>query len=104
MTLETLLTLLLVVSILTGLATEGIKVVLKEANKRYAANALAGAVSVVLSMLVGIGYIVVIEAAITAQMVVYLIALVLLSWLVAMLGYDKVVQTITQVISYKRGK
>lgn len=31
------------------------------------------------------------------KMAVYLIALVLLSWLCAMLGYDKVIQAITQI-------
>ncbi len=37
---------------------------------------------------------------INAQVVVHLVSLVFLSWLVAMVGYDKVIQTITQL----RGK
>lgn len=38
-----------------------------------------------------------VQAAISAQMVVILIALVLLSWLSAMVGYDKVIQAIGQI-------
>ena len=87
---------LLIVSTLTGLVTEAIKEWLKERNKSYHANALAGYVSVVLSIVIGIAYVIFTETAINAQMVIYLIALVLLSWLSAMVGYDKVIQAISQ--------
>lgn len=40
-------------------------------------------------------------AQINAKMAVYLIALVLLSWLASMVGYDKVIQAITQCKKYK---
>ena len=40
------------------------------------------------------------EATFNLKMAVYLIALVLLSWLAAMVGYDKVIQSITQ---FKKG-
>ena len=96
MTLQVFLTLLLVVSILTSLFTEGIKKWLQERNKTYYSNALAGYVAIVLSALVWIGYVILINAVINAQMVVFLIALVLLSWLCAMVGYDKVIQAISQ--------
>jgi VIT1/CCC1 family predicted Fe2+/Mn2+ transporter len=97
MTLEVFLVGLLIVSTLTGLFTEGIKKLLQERNKTYYANALAGYVAVALSVLVGAAYIILTEAALNAQMAVYLIALVLLSWLSAMVGYDKVIQTIAQL-------
>ena len=41
------------------------------------------------------------DAMLTDKMAVMLIALVLLSWLCAMVGYDKVMQAITQVKTNK---
>lgn len=90
-TFETFLTGLLVVSGLTGLVTEAVKKILDEHNKTYHSNTLAGITSAVLSLLVGIGYVILAGIAFTEQIVVLLIALILLSWLCAMVGYDKVV-------------
>lgn len=87
---------LLGISILTGLATEAVKKVLTDLNKTYRANILAGLVSLVLSTAIGIGYIIVTNTTFTAQIVVYLVALVFMSWLCAMVGYDKVIQAISQ--------
>lgn len=95
---------LLVVSVLTGLFTEAIKKWLQERDKKYYPNALAGYVSIGLSIAIGIAYMIVTDAAINAQMAVYLIALVLLSWLCAMVGYDKVIQAISQFKTYKKGE
>lgn len=97
MNLEIFLTLLLAVSILTGLMVEAIKEVLKELERPYKANILAGLVAVALSVLVMAGYVTLVDAVINSKMAVYLIALVLLSWLSAMVGYDKVIQAITQI-------
>lgn len=97
MNFEVALMLLLVVATMTGLVTEAVKKVLQEGNVSYKPNLLAGLVSVALSVGVGAAYIVLTETALTAQMAVYLIALVFLSWLSAMVGYDKVVQTIAQL-------
>ena len=96
MTLEYFLLLLMIVSIFTGLVTEGIKKLLEE-SKTYKANFLAGGVAVVLSVLVGSGYIILMDAQINSKMAVYLIALILLSWLSAMVGYDKVIQSLGQI-------
>ena len=95
--LQTFLTGILVTSTLTGLATEAVKNILSEYNKQYQANTLAGIVSLVLSAGIGIGYITVNGMDVTAQVVTSLIALVFLSWLCAMVGYDKVIQTISQI-------
>lgn len=96
MSLEMFLLMLLVVSVLAGLFTEAIKKVLDEHKKKYYSNLLAGAVSAVLAVLVDIGYVIMTETEINSKMAVILIALVLLSWLCAMVGYDKVIQAITQ--------
>lgn len=66
------------------------------AGKKYHSNALAGYVAIGLSIAVGIAYIILVGAALNAQTAVYLIALILLSWLCAMVGYDKVMQAIAQ--------
>lgn len=60
--------------------------------------------NVCLSLLVGIAYIILTEAQINSKMAVYLIALVLLSWLSAMVGYDKVIQSIGQIKLPNKGE
>lgn len=101
LTLQTFAIGLLVTSALTGLVTEAIKKILAEHNKTYHANSLAGIVSTVLSISIGSGYIVVSNLGFTSQNIVSLIALVFMSWLCSMVGYDKVLQTIEQI---KMGK
>ena len=97
MTLEVFLMLLMAVSIMTGLFTEAIKRWMDEQGMTYHSNALAGYVAIALSALIWAAYIVLVQTAINAQMIVILIALVLLSWLSAMVGYDKVIQAIGQI-------
>lgn len=101
MNLSVFLMLLLIVSTFTGLVTEAVKKCLQEMGKTYYANALAGCISVGLAIAVGAAYIILTGAAVNAQMAVYLIALLFLSWLAAMVGYDKVIQTIAQIRSKK---
>ena len=96
MTMETFLIGLFIVATMTSLFTEAIKKWLQERNKTVHANALAGYVAIVLSVGIGIAYVIVTETAINIKMVVFLIALMLLSWLSAMIGYDKVIQAISQ--------
>lgn len=93
---QTFLLGLLLISTLTGLATEAVKNIFIEKNKTYYANTLAGVVALVLSVLIGVGYMLVNELCFTAPNIVYLIALVFMSWLCAMVGYDKVIQAISQ--------
>ena len=86
----------LITSTLTSLATEAVKKLLAEHSKNYYANTLAGIVSVILSVAIGIGYMMLSSISFTSQTIVYLIALVFISWLCAMVGYDKVIQAIRQ--------
>ena len=86
----------LITSTLTSLATEAVKKLLAEHSKNYYANTLAGIVSVILSVAIGIGYMMLSNISFTSQTIVYLIALVFISWLCAMVGYDKVIQAISQ--------
>ena len=87
---------LLLTSTLTGLVTEAVKKLLNELNKAYRANILAGAVACVLSTALCVSYVVVTNMQFTAVTLVYLLAHTFLSWLCAMVGYDKVIQSISQ--------
>lgn len=87
---------LLIVSTITGLTTEAIKKLLDEAEKTYRSNLLAGIVAAVLSVGVGIAYILIADVGFTTQSIICLIALIFMSWLCAMVGYDKVIQAISQ--------
>ena len=86
----------LITSTMTGLATEAIKKILAEYSKNYYANTLAGIVSTILSITIGVGYMLISNIDFSAQFIVCLIALVFISWLSAMVGYDKVIQAISQ--------
>ncbi|OUO29718.1 aminopeptidase [Eubacterium sp. An3] len=101
MNIDTFLFLMLAVSVLTGLFTEAIKKVLDGAGKKYSTNLLTGAVSVVLAVAIAAGYVIMTDIILNDKMAVMLIALVLLSWLCAMVGYDKVMQAVTQVKTNK---
>ena len=87
---------LLIASVLTGLVTEAVKKILTEYNVTYRANTLAGLVAFILSAAIGTGYVVLTGAAFTSQIAVCLIAQIFMSWLCAMVGYDKVIQAISQ--------
>jgi|UniRef100_UPI004025C826 hypothetical protein len=102
MNLEIFLIALFAVSLFTGLFTEAIKKWLDERGKTYFSNALAGYVAVALSVVVSAGYVILTESALNAKMAVYLIALMVLSWLSSMIGYDKVIQTIQQIAGLKK--
>ena len=87
---------LLITSTLTGLVTEAVKKILVEHNREYRANTLAGIVALILSAAIGAAYVVLTGTVFTTQVAVYLIMHVVMSWLCAMVGYDKVIQTISQ--------
>ena len=100
---EPFLTMLLVVSIFSGLFTEAVKKALNSVDTVIVSNnILAGIVSVFLSFFVYSWYIVRTGYTYDAQQIIYLIALVLMSWLSAMVGYDKVVQAIIQITSKEK--
>ena len=87
---------LLIVSTLTSLATEAVKKILVEHKISYYANTLVGMISLILSVAIGVGYITLTGSGFTTEIVVSLIALMFMSWLCAMIGYDNVVQAISQ--------
>lgn len=96
---------LLIVSTLTSLFTEAIKKMLADRSVQYHSNTIAGVVSVLLSCAIGISYMILSGFGFTAVNIIYLVALVVMSWLCSMVGYDKVMQAISQFKTYgKDGK
>lgn len=91
-TIDLFLIALMAISTLTGLVTEAVKKILAECKVDYRANTVAGIVAAVLSIGVGVCYVIFNGMAFTAQIVVCIIALVFMSWLSAMVGYDKVIE------------
>lgn len=97
---ETVLMLLLICSCMTTLITEAVKKMIP-AQTEYSKNILAGLVAIVVGVLVSIGYCILTHTAATPEVVVYAVCLVILSWICAMVGYDKVIQTLTQIRNKK---
>lgn len=82
---------LMIVSAFTGLVTEAVKKILDELKVKYYSNVLACIVSVLLSIGIGVAYVLVTDISFTATTIVYIAALALLSWLCATHGYDTVI-------------
>jgi len=84
-------------SVLCGLITEAIKNVYKNAGKEYSANVIAlvdavivgGLGTAVAYMLLGIPW--------TVNNIICLVLMCVVIWLGAMVGFDKVLQTISQI-------
>lgn len=85
--------LLTVCSVMTGLITEAIKkmTVVDEPN------ILAGIVALIVGVLTGLGYLLYAGLVFNFINIASIFLLALFSWLCAMLGYDKVIQTISQL-------
>ena len=88
---------LAIVSALTTLTVQGIKKILDEQGKTYKSNLLAGIVAVVLSVASVLGYVLYNGVAFTVQIAVLMVTFAFLSWLCAMVGYDKVKMLIEQL-------
>lgn len=85
---------LALISILTGLITEGIKKVLDELGGDYKSNLLACIVSSVVTLAYMASLVILESAVVNAEFLLRGFVLMLLSWLTSMLGYDKIKQTI----------
>ena len=97
MTIAFFVILLTVLSLITGLVMEAIKKVIGE-KFEYAKNLIVGIISIVLGcggcviayIFLGIPF--------TAVTIICIFLMGLAVWLVSMVGYDKVVQTIAQIM------
>lgn len=88
---------ILIVSLLTGLTVEGLKKILDETKIKYSSNILAVIVSVILSLIVCIVYLILNDIAFTLKISVQILIFMYLGFLVSTVGYDKVLQTFTQI-------
>lgn len=101
MTLQVFLIMLIACSVFTTLTVEGIKKMFA-GGKASKANILAAIVAVVLAIAVGFGYAAIFMIVVNAQYIIAIIGLCFLSWLCAMVGYDKVVQAVKQITEVKK--
>lgn len=105
MTAEVMLILLAILSVLTGLVTEGVKKILNKKEKEYATNIVVWSMAAILGGGITALYYLVCGIPWTVVNVIYIFVMIGASGLGAMLGYDKVIQTVTQVAQIaKQGK
>lgn len=82
---------LLIVSTVTGLTTEAVKKMLSGTKVTIPPNLLAAITSVVLSVGVSVGYIILSGMSFNASIIICIVALAFAGWLCSMVGYDKVI-------------
>lgn len=88
---------LVLVSTITSLMTEALKKIFDEEGVKYKSNILAAIISFATSILTVVGYVLYVGMDFTVQVVIIAICLIVLSFLCATLGYDKVIQTLNQI-------
>ena len=94
-------TALLAVSLLTNLTVEGIKKLLDGTNAKYSSNVLAAILSTILSGAVCAIYLIMNDIGFSVKIGVDIVVLMYLGFLVATVGYDKVIQTLKQLQANK---
>ena len=102
MSIGTFTGLLVVFATLTSLITEGVKKTLENFGKSYASNVIVLFVSIIVG---GVGlclYYVWNECPWTTNNIISIFLMTGANWLGSMVGYDKVIQTITQVKTNKK--
>lgn len=97
MTIETFLLLLTSLSIITGLVTEGVKKFLDTSNIKYTSNILVLIISVFVGGIGIVMYYLSKDITWTYMNIIYIFLMIIANWLGAMIGYDKVIQTIKQL-------
>lgn len=97
MTVEVFMTMLFAVSVVNGLLTESIKKVLDEFEKTYSSNVLAGIVSICISGFVCYAHAMFSSIEVNQLLIITYVAFAVMSWVCAMVGYDKVMQAVKQI-------
>ena len=97
MTVQVASFLLTICAAFTGLITEALKKMFKITKPTIC----AAIVSVVLGIAVPVGYMILNGLAFTSQDAVYIVAMVVLTWLCSTLGFDKVKEVIQQLAGLK---
>ena len=97
MTVEVFISILFTVSLVNGLVTQAVKKIFDDMEWVYCSNILAGIVSVVISGFVCYAHAMFSNVIFNEVIAITYIALIVMSWVCAMVGYDKVVQTVKQI-------
>ena len=98
MSIEIFLIGLMTCSLFTGLVTEAVKKLLDDSGKTYKSNILAAICAVAVAVIAIVAYTLIASVPISVMYITSCVLLTILSWLCAMVGYDKVIQTIAQII------
>lgn len=104
MTFETFLILLTILSVITSLFTEGIKHILDSFKVEYASNIVVLAVSVIVGGVGTVLFYLFNDYAWTTLNIISIFLMIAANWLGAMLGYDKIMQAILQIMNNKEMK
>ena len=97
MTVEVFMTMLFAVSVVNSLLTEAVKQVFDEFEKTYSSNIIAGIVSVVVGGFICYSHAMFSGVEPNHLLFITYIAFVVMSWVCAMVGYDKVMQAVKQI-------
>lgn len=87
----------LIIAVFTNLTVEGLKKLLDEMGKTYKSTVLAAISSVILAILVSLGTTLYRGDPFGAKVVIETIGLSYISFLCATVGYDKVIEALTQL-------
>ena len=93
-TMETFLFGLTLCATMSGLVTEAVKKTFTTFDKKVGSTALAAICSVIVALAVCAVYIIYTNVVINAQVIAAIVVFVILSWIGATVGYDKVKQAI----------
>ena len=104
MSISFLTTALLIVSVITNLTVEGIKNLLNGTSVKYSSNVLAAIVSVLVSCAASVIFLIMTDTVFTPKVGVEIMVLMYLGFLVATVGYDKVLQMFKQIQNVKEIK
>ena len=97
MSMDVLMILLAAAAALTGLVTEAFKKMIGD-ERVHSPNLLAAIVSVAVACGVSAWYVIMHDIGLDVKVVTQMVVLTVLSWLCAMNGFDKVKQTIEQLM------
>ena len=99
MTVTAFITLLTIFATITGVVVEGVKKILDTSETAYNANIIACIVGGVVGIGGSAAYYAVSSIPFTASNIVFMFLMGIASAIGAMIGYDKIIQTITQIKS-----
>ena len=101
MTVTLFITIFTIGSMACGLLTEAIKKAYENASKEYSANVIALVDALIVGGLGTAGAYMLLGIEWTVNNIICLVLMIVVIWLGAMLGFDKVKQTIEQLINIK---